>query len=75
MKRFESFLGKRAEVRYRTGYIYYCTSGTLAADNGASVFIEESFVQNAKKKMLRIEIPYECILSVVELPQEPAPKD
>lgn len=74
MKRFDSLLGKRVEARYRTGYIYYSANGIVAADNGASVFIEESFVQDGKKKMLRIEIPYECILSVVELPPESVPK-
>lgn len=74
VKKFESFLAKRVEARYRNGYIYYCANGTLAADNGAFIFIEESFVQDNKKKMLCIEIPYECILSVVELPPESAPQ-
>ena len=67
MIKYESFLGKQVEARYRTGYVYHSASGTVAVDNGSSIFIEDHFEQDGKKKMLRIEIPYECILSVIEL--------
>ena len=70
MSKYEAFLGRRVEARYRTGYVYHSASGTVAADNGSSIFIEDHFEQDGKKKMLRIEIPYECILSLIDLPPE-----
>jgi hypothetical protein len=72
-QRYKNLLGKRVEARYRTAYIYHCATGTLAIDNGVSVFIEDHFTQNGKQKMLRVEIPYEYILTVIELPPGPAP--
>jgi hypothetical protein len=70
VSKYKSFLGKRVEVRYRTGYVYSSATGSVTVDNGSSVFIEDHFEQNGKKKMLRVEIPYECILSLVELPPD-----
>jgi hypothetical protein len=66
VKRFESVLGKRVEARYRVGYIYYSATGLLAADNGASIFIKEVFVQDGRRKILRTENPYECLLHLIE---------
>ncbi len=74
MRRYESFIGKRVEARYRAGYAYHIAIGTLTIDNGSSIFIEEHFTQNDKRKMLRVEVPYEYILSVVELPPQDASK-
>jgi hypothetical protein len=74
VKRYEHLLTKRVEVRYRTDYLYHCATGTLATDNGTCLFIEDRFMQSGKQKMLRVEIPYECILSVVELPLETKPR-
>jgi hypothetical protein len=73
VKRFELFVGKRVEARYRAGYIYYSATGTLTLDNGSSIYIEDRFVQNGRNKMVRVEIPYECILGVAELPEEKLP--
>jgi hypothetical protein len=70
VKRYQSFLGKRVEARYRGGSIYHSANGVLTSDNGSTVVIEEQFVQNGKKKMLRVEIPYECILTLIELLKE-----
>jgi hypothetical protein len=71
VKRYESFLGKRVEARYRAAHIYHSASGVLAADDGSSIFIEDDLMQGGKQKMIRIEIPYQYILSVVELPPKP----
>ena len=67
MKRYESFVGKRVEARYRAEYIYYSATGTLTLDNGSSIYIEDHFVQDGRNKTVRVEIPYECILGVAEL--------
>jgi len=67
LHKYESFLGKRVEARYRTDYIYHSATGVITLDNGSSIFIEDHFEQDGKKKMLRVEIPYGCILSVIEL--------
>jgi hypothetical protein len=69
-KKYLSSVGKRVEVRYRTGYVYHSASGTLAADDGTSIFIEDDFVQDGRKKMMRVEIPYEYILSLAEISSE-----
>lgn len=68
MNKYDSFLGKRVEARYRTGYVYHSATGTVTADSGSSISIEDHFEQDGKKKMLRVEIPYEYILSLIELP-------
>ena len=53
----------------------YCSAtGTLAADDGSSIFIEQHFTQNGKKKMLRVEVPYDCLLNVDEILPEPSPQ-
>lgn len=71
MSKYESFLGKRVEVSYRTGYVYHSATGTVTVDNGSSVFIEDHFEQDGRKKMLRVEIPYECILNLIEVSAAP----
>lgn len=69
-KKYLSSIGRRVEVRYRTGYVYHSASGTLSADNGSSIFIEDDFVQDGRKKAMRVEIPYEYILSLTEISSE-----
>ncbi len=70
MSKYNAFLGKRVEARYRMSYVYHSAIGAVTVDNGSSICIEDHFEQNGKKKMLRVEIPYECILSLVELTDE-----
>ncbi len=41
-------------------------AGTLVADSGKSISIEERFSQSGKSKILRVEIPYDYIIRVVE---------
>ena len=59
-------LGKRVEVQYRAGDVIVPATGTLAADSGRSIFLEEKLVQRGQVKTFRWEIPYVCILSVDE---------
>ena len=75
MARYSAFLGRRVEVQYRAGDIFLPATGTLAADSGRSIFLEESFVQRGKERNFRWEIPYQCILRIEEKPAvaEPVP--
>jgi hypothetical protein len=68
VSQYASLLGKRVEARYRAGYIYYSATGTLTLDTGRSVYIEEHFSDSGRDKMIRVEVPYECILSLLEVP-------
>ena len=67
MGRHSSLVGKRVEAHYRTGDIQLAAAGTLVSDSGRSIVIEERFSQGGKDKTLRVEIPYEYVIRVVEL--------
>ncbi|OLD61181.1 MAG: hypothetical protein AUI53_06770 [Acidobacteria bacterium 13_1_40CM_2_60_7] len=73
MARYSAFLGRRVEVQYRAGDISLPATGTLAADSGRSIFLEESFIQRGKEKHFRWEIPYQCIVRIEERPAVPEP--
>lgn len=66
MSRYHTLLGRRVEVQYRAGDIILPALGTLAADSGRSIFLEEKVPQREQTKSFRWEIPYACILSVDE---------
>jgi hypothetical protein len=66
MSRYHQLLGRRVEVQYRAGDVVLPALGTLAADSGRSIFLEEKIVQRGQAKSFRWEIPYACILSVDE---------
>jgi hypothetical protein len=68
MERYSSFVGKRVEVHYRAADIHQCSVGTLVTDTGKSIFIEEHFSQKGKSWTMRVEIPYEYVMSVAEAP-------
>jgi hypothetical protein len=74
VNKYDYFLGKRVEARYRTGHIYYTATGILAIDNGSSIFVEDHFSQDGRPKTIRVEIPYECVLAIVELKPDPPPR-
>jgi hypothetical protein len=67
MARYSMLAGKRVEVRYRAAGIRQSTVGTLVSDSGTLICIEDRFSQNGKKKTMRIEIPYEYVIRVVEV--------
>jgi hypothetical protein len=71
--RYASLLGKRVEAYYRAGDLQMSAIGFLTADNGISISIEERFSQYGKEKMLRVEIPYDYIVRVVEANDDPPP--
>ncbi len=66
MARYFHLLGRRVEVEYRAGDLLLPASGTLVADSGRSVFLEERFCQRGKVKTFRWEIPYQCVIRLAE---------
>jgi len=74
MARYFALLGRRVEVQYRAGDIVLAATGTLVADSGKSIFLEERFCQRGTTKTFRWEIPYQCIMKLEEssVPAEPS---
>lgn len=66
MARYSAFLGRRVEVQYRAGDILLPASGTLVADSGRSIFLEQSFEQRGLQRNFRWEIPYQYIVRLEE---------
>jgi hypothetical protein len=73
MARYSALLGRRVEVQYRAGDIFLPATGTLVADSGRSIFLEEhtSARQREHTKHFRWEIPYMCIIRITEKPAPP----
>ena len=69
MSRYISFVGKRVEAQYRVADIHQKSVGTLVADTGRYIVIEERILQGERKKTMRVEIPYEYVIRVTEAPQ------
>jgi hypothetical protein len=72
MARYSSFLGRRVEVQYRAGDILLPASGTLVADSGRSIFLEQHFEQRGQHKHFRWEIPYQYLVRIEEKPDSGA---
>jgi hypothetical protein len=70
MGRYSNLVGKRVEAHYRASDIHLVVVGTLASDTNKSVFVEEHFSQGGKDKTLRVEIPYEYVIRVLEVTGE-----
>jgi hypothetical protein len=62
MARYSAFLGSFVDVQYRAGDICLPASGTLVADSGRSIFLEQHYEQHGQRKNFRWEIPYQCIV-------------
>lgn len=60
-------------MSYRAGEITLPATGTLAADSGKSIFLEESYHQLGQVKTFRWEIPYPSILELGEVSVGPKP--
>jgi hypothetical protein len=69
MARYSSLLGRRVEVHYRAGDILLPASGTLVADSGRSIFLEQHLMQRGLLKHFRWEIPYQYIVRLEEMPE------
>jgi hypothetical protein len=70
MARYSALLGRRVEVHYRNGEILMPVTGTLAADSGKSIFLEEHFQHQQQVKSFRWEIPYRAIVNLSESPAQ-----
>jgi hypothetical protein len=68
-----TFVGKRVEARYRAENLSHHVKGRLALDTGTSIFIEDRFSEDGREKTMRIEIPCEFILRVVEVAPDEHP--
>jgi hypothetical protein len=66
MAQYSALLGRYVEVRYRAGELLLTAAGTLVADSGKSIFLEERFSQQGKEKTFRWEIPYQSIMKLNE---------
>src|ERR1700738_2469113 len=75
MARYSSLLGRRVEVHYRAGDILLPASGTLVADSGRSIFLEQHLEQRGQMKQFRWEIPYQYIVRLEERSDDPATRD
>ncbi len=64
MAKYNALFGSRVEVQYRAGDILLPATGTLVADSGKSIFLEERFCQRGSVKHFRWEIPYASIVSL-----------
>jgi hypothetical protein len=75
MAQYSSLLGSRVEVHYRAGGMVLSATGTLAADSGKSIFLEERFGPQQQLKTFRWEIPYQAIVRLSETlaPASPPP--
>ena len=67
MAKYVALLGRRVQVEYRAGDLYLPAVGTLAADSGKSIFLEEHFEKSNSVRTFRWEIPYQCIVKINEV--------
>jgi hypothetical protein len=72
--RYAALVGKRVEAYYRAGDLQMSAVGVLVEDNGKSISIEEHFLQAGRQKTLRVEVPYDYIIRVVESNGDPPPR-
>jgi hypothetical protein len=72
MARYSSLLGHRVEVHYRAGDILLPASGTLVADSGRSIFLEQHLMQRGLLKHFRWEIPYQYIVRLEQVAEAAA---
>lgn len=75
MARYFALLGRRIEVRYRAGALFLLADGTLVADSGRSIFLEQHFSQQGREKNFRWEIPYQHIVRLTEISAESEPPE
>jgi hypothetical protein len=73
MARYSAFLGLQVEVQYRAGDILLPASGTFVGDTGRSIFLEQNLEQKGQHRHFRWEIPYPCIVRLMEKPEAEIP--
>lgn len=62
-----ALMRRRVEVVYRAGEANLSATGTVVADSGKSIFIEQQYSRGGKTSTFRWEIPYGCIVRVSEV--------
>jgi hypothetical protein len=72
MGRYSQLSGKRVEAHYRTGDIHLSVHGTLVAETETAIFIEERYTHNGREKTIRVDIPFEYLIRLIESPIEAA---
>jgi hypothetical protein len=66
MTSYQALLGKRVEAHYRASDLQLSALGTLVADSGRTISIEDQYVRDGCEKKTRLEIPYDFLFRVVE---------
>lgn len=66
MGRYSKLEGKRVEAHYRASDIELSVKGALVSDSGKAIFIEERNSHDGRQKTMRMEIPYQFIIRIVE---------
>ena len=66
MARYSALLGRSVEVQYRAGDICLPAAGTLVADSGRSIFLEQHFEQRGQQRNFRWEVPYAYLVRIEE---------
>ena len=64
--KYASLMKKKVDIVYRDGDIRLRATGTLVADSGCAIFIEEQFPGATNARTFRWEIPYLHLYRVVE---------
>ncbi|HWQ03404.1 MAG TPA: hypothetical protein VNL38_02895 [Candidatus Nitrosotenuis sp.] len=75
MAKYSAHVGRRVDVTYRAGEIVQSARGTLVADTGRSIFLEESSTREGTRRTIRWEIPYQFILAVNESADSAGPEN
>jgi hypothetical protein len=71
MGRYSTLAGKRVEAHYRAGDIHLSARGKLVAETEKGIFIEERFVHNGTENTIRVDIPHEYLIRLIEDPIAP----
>ena len=66
-------VGRRVKVVYRAHTTHVSVVGSLVADSGVSIFVEQHFDQNGRGKTFRLKIPFHCVVRLSEIKIDPGP--
>lgn len=69
MASYAQYLGRKVTVSYRVGDVVIPASGTLVADSGRSIFLEQHLEQRGRMSYFRWEIPYPYIHRLSDTPE------
>ena len=70
MASYAQFFGRKVSVSYRVGDVLIPASGTLVADSGRSIFLEQHLELRGRVNYFRWEIPYPYIHRLAEPPEQ-----